>query len=70
MGHDSFSIINGDLVREFPTYVGTDTQSLPTGQRKKVIYSLNERGGVYAITFTKDVRASTTPIVSTTTVLH
>jgi len=57
-GHDSFNILNGLLVREFPTYNKTDTNDNPTGPRKSVTYSFVEKDGGYFVLF---VRSSSTP---------
>ncbi len=65
MGHDSFTIVDGKLTREFPTYNKTDTSSEPTGPRKNIIYSLVEKKGLYSMTLSKGMVINTT---STTTV--
>lgn len=54
MGHDSFSVIDGKLIREFPTYTKNDTNNEPTGPRKSIVYLLTEKNGVYSVTFTKN----------------
>jgi len=59
-GYDSFNIVNGALVREFPTYNKSDTNDTPTGPRRAVMYTLTEKNGVYSIMF---VKATSTPIV-------
>ncbi len=51
MGRDSFALVNGRLVQEFPTYNKTDVMSDPTGPRRSVIYTLSEKNGSYSITF-------------------
>lgn len=68
MGHDSFEIINGMLVREFPTYNASDTNSEPTGPRRSVLYSLSEKNGAYSIQFLKYTpsNASSTQLVPIT----
>lgn len=65
MGHDSFSIIDGKLVREFPTYTKTDTNNEPTGPRKSIVYSLVEKKGVYSITFIKNTATSSMSLSQT-----
>lgn len=42
MGHDSFKIENGQLVREFPIYRAGDTNARPTGGTRKIWYELRE----------------------------
>jgi hypothetical protein len=67
MGHDTFSMVNGMLMREFPLYNATDTNSTPTGGTRKVIYTLEEKDGVYSIAFTKvPAQATTTPATTST----
>lgn len=67
MGHDTFSMVNGILMREFPLYNATDTNSTPTGGTRKVIYTLEEKDGVYSVAFTKvPVQAATTPTTTST----
>ena len=56
-GHDSFNIINGNLVRDFPTYKKTDTSSEPTGPKRSIVYTLSEKNGVYSVAF---LRGTTT----------
>jgi heat shock protein HslJ len=68
-GHDSFSIVNGVLVREFPTSNASDTNSLPTGPKRKVIYNLNEKDGAYSVVFAKDTMTTATTTSTTTTPL-
>ena len=68
MGHDSFSITEGKLIRVFPTYTKTDTNNDPTGTRRSVVYSLAEKGGTYSIVSAKGIVTSTSSVkVSTTT---
>jgi hypothetical protein len=62
MGHDSFTVANGNLVREFPTYNKTDTNDSPTGPTKSIIYSLVQKKGMYSVTF---IKSTTTPLAST-----
>lgn len=59
IGHDSFSIIGNNLIREFPTYKKEDTNNEPTGPTKRIIYSLAEKNGNYSIGYIQG--ASTTP---------
>ncbi len=63
MGHDSFTVLNNTLVRTFPTYMPTDTNDSPTGPTRSVIYTLNEKNGLYSTTFTK---GTTTPFSTST----
>jgi heat shock protein HslJ len=51
MGHDTFSVENGTLIRSFPTYISTDTNDNPTGPVKKVSYVLDGSTTTPAITF-------------------
>ena len=75
MGHDYFRVIEGGaLVREFPTFTATDTNSNPTGPTKKITYILTEKNGTYSVTFSKDATStlpasSTTSLIATTTQL-
>lgn len=39
-GHDTFKIAGGKLVRIFPVYEPGDTNSNPTGGRRKLVYGL------------------------------
>jgi heat shock protein HslJ len=72
-GHDTFSMQDGALVREFPTYAATDTINFPTGPTKKVYYILSEKNGMYTILFSKTktleqvVSATTTPTLQKAT---
>lgn len=63
MGHDSFTILNNTLVRTFPTYMQTDTNDSPTGPTRSVVYTLNEKNGLYSVTF---VKGTTTPFSTST----
>jgi hypothetical protein len=40
MGHDSFRIEDGKLLRIFPLYNQGDTNENPTGGRRKLVYGL------------------------------
>jgi heat shock protein HslJ len=62
MGHDTFAVEDGILVRNFPTYTKKDTNDNPTGPIRKVFYLVSENAGVYSAIFSK---GSSTPIVST-----
>lgn len=70
-GHDVFGIENTALMREFPTYNASDTESNPTGAKKKVYYTLHESNGVYMVIFSKEPMTGpiASPITSTTTSL-
>lgn len=61
MGHDSFGMMNNNLVREFPTYKKTDIMSEPTGPTKSIIYTLTEKNGVYSFTLRQ---GTSTPYMS------
>ena len=70
VGHDSFNVVRGNLVREFPTYRTTDTNDTPTGPRKAVMYTLAEKNGMYFVSFATTTPSSmpektTTPVVQT-----
>lgn len=58
-GHDTFIKENGLLTREFPIYVGTDTNALPSGGIKKLTYSLSFVNGKYIIVLEKEAATST-----------
>ena len=60
MGHDTFNVIDGLFVREFPIYTATGTNSTLTGLTQKILYTLNEQAGSYAVTFSKATISSTT----------
>ncbi len=47
MGHDTFTISNGLLIRTFPTYRKTDTNNEPTGPIKTILYQIQEKKGSY-----------------------
>ncbi len=69
MGHDNFNITDGTLVREYPIYNATDTNSNPTGVTKKIYYILNEKDNAYYVTFSDSLTpASTTHTLSAETV--
>ena len=70
-GHDVFSIENTTLVREFPMYNASDTESSPTGAKKKVYYTLHESNGIYMVIFSKEpvITPIAAPLTSTTTSL-
>ena len=40
MGHDSFSINNNKLIRSFPIYQPADTNNNPTGEIRRLVYTL------------------------------
>lgn len=80
-GHDTFTMQDGTLVREFPTFTATDTANIPTGPTRKIFYTMSEKDGMYTILFSKtkivgqivpatttptQLKASSSPIVSTT----
>jgi hypothetical protein len=40
LGHDSFELTEDGLVRTFPIYLPSDTNSMPTGGTRKILYEL------------------------------
>ena len=40
LGHDTFTIADGGLVRSFPIYLPSDTNNKPTGGTRAIIYKL------------------------------
>jgi hypothetical protein len=40
MGHDSFKVINQQLIRAFPIYLNTDNQNSPSGGMRTLVYGL------------------------------
>ncbi len=60
MGHDSFSVVGNNLIREFPTYKKEDTNDEPTGPRRNITYSLREEKGLYSITL---IKGTSTPLI-------
>lgn len=40
MGHDTFKVENGKLLRTFPVYAETDVNANPTGGNRTVVYTL------------------------------
>lgn len=73
MGHDTFTVATDTLIREFPIYTATDTNSNPTGKPMKLFYSLTMSSGTPMVTFSKEIPvytiASTTQSIATTTPL-
>jgi heat shock protein HslJ len=73
MGHDTFTVATDTLIREFPTYTATDTNSNPTGKPAKLFYSLTMSSGTTVVTFSKEAPvyspASTSQLIATTTPL-
>lgn len=47
LGHDSFNLLDGALIREFPVYAKGDTNASSSLPTKKLIYSLVEEDGAY-----------------------
>ncbi len=72
LGHDTFSIIDGKLIREFPIYNASDTNSLPTGPSKKILYSLSvATSGVWSVNLEAELQiisSTSTKATSTLTV--
>ena len=66
-GHDSFNLFNGVLTREFPIYTKeamNATSSLPT---RKLLYSLVEEDGTYAVVLTDASSTKNTPLLMSAT---
>ena len=40
LGHDTFELTDGGLVRSFPIYLPLDTNSMPTGGTRAILYKL------------------------------
>jgi hypothetical protein len=40
MGHDTFKVENGKLLRTFPVYTDTDANANPTGGTRTLTYTL------------------------------
>ncbi len=40
LGHDSFELTDGGLVRSFPIYLPSDTNNKPTGGTREILYKL------------------------------
>lgn len=40
MGHDSFAVRDGKLIRSFPVYVENDSNAAPTGGNREIVYTL------------------------------
>lgn len=68
MGHDSYSIVSDTLIREFPTFKKTDTNSEPTGPRRSIIYSLVKKDMDYTIVFIKGTTTASVLSTATSTV--
>lgn len=51
MGHDEFAVVEGNLVRRFPTYNEGDTNAQPSGKTRQIQYKLKpgEAGWVLQI---------------------
>jgi heat shock protein HslJ len=64
MGHDAFSTTTGGIIREFPVYTSTNTNSMPTGPTKRILYELVEKDGAYSLSVKQP--SSTTPGVTST----
>lgn len=54
-GYDGFSVLNGALVREFPTNTSTNTGTIPTGLARKIAYSIIEKEGAFLIELSKNL---------------
>lgn len=71
MGHDTFAVVDGVLVREFPTFTASDTNSMPTGPKKAVAYTFTEKNGTSTVTYIKHdpltLVSSSTPGASSST---
>jgi heat shock protein HslJ len=73
MGHDTFTVASDTLLREFPTYTATDTNSLPTGPHTTLVYRMTINNAIPTITISKanaSVFSSTgAQLIATTTPL-
>jgi hypothetical protein len=69
MGHDSFSVAPGTLTREFPTYLPTDTNSMPTGPHTKILYTLTMTKGTPSLTLSKEGVLTSSSTTNATTSL-
>jgi hypothetical protein len=72
MGHDTFTVASGTLVREFPTYTATDTNAIPTGKKTRLVYALTITTNKALVTFSKEKTtlsqvATSSPQTATTT---
>lgn len=54
MGHDDFSLVDGDLINTFPVYREGDSNGNPTGGERKVFYELTQGEAVWHL---KPIRA-------------
>ena len=50
MGHDSFEIMDQKLVRTFPIYNEGDTNNIPTGGTRKLVYGLYPGEAMWQLT--------------------
>ena len=67
LGHDSFNLLDGALIREFPVYGKGDTNASSSLPTKKLIYSLVEEDGTYvAVLFDASSTKSTLPSLTST----
>lgn len=53
MGHDTFSLVNNTLIRSYPVYSASSTNTAPTGIERQITYSLKEKNGVYTVELAK-----------------
>lgn len=62
LGHDLFSLTESNtLLREFPTYMASDTESNPTGPIRKIIYTINTKStSTPFVIFTKETQEAST----------
>lgn len=72
MGHDTFSLINNTLIRSYPVYSASSTNTAPTGIERQMQYILKEKNGLFTVELIKapslPQTATTTSQSSTTTV--
>jgi len=57
MGHDTFGIVKGVFVREFPIYKDTDTNAKPTGKTRKIQYTLKAGEAGWKLVPTKTLKS-------------
>ncbi len=65
MGHDTFMVASGTLMRQFPLYTASSTNSAPTGQIKTIYYSLNQTNDVFSIVLSNTIMKQSAQIPAT-----
>ncbi len=61
-GHDSFTVIGGVLVREFPLSTTTSATTTQNKVTRSIAYTLVEKNGLYSVLFSKYTPAPTSTI--------